>query len=164
MAANSQHALDLLIARCAEDQACHVAFPQLASEWSTLRAGLATGITTNVTNPNTGAHAVADLALVGPSIHDALLTGSAAAQLPLAIRLAYEGKWDQVGQLVPAPPSGGATLLMADESRAPRLGRASTRTRLRARRGNLRPPDGTRQRPGACDAVSLPSNGRGAGE
>ncbi len=115
MAANSQHALDLLIARCAEDQACHVAFPQLASEWSTLRAGLATGITTNVTNPDTGAHAVADLALVGPSIHDALLTGSAAAQLPLAIRLAYEGKWDQVGQLVPAPPSGGATLVMADE-------------------------------------------------
>ncbi len=115
MATNSQHALDLLLERCAEDARCHAAFPQLASEWSTLRAGLATGLITNVTNPDTGAHAVADLALVGPSIHNALLTGSAAGQLPLAIHLAYQGQWDQVGQVVPAPASGGATLLMADE-------------------------------------------------
>ena len=43
MAANSQHALDLLLARCAADAACHRRFPRLASEWSTLVGRLADG-------------------------------------------------------------------------------------------------------------------------
>ncbi|MFI5225416.1 MAG: alpha/beta fold hydrolase [Candidatus Limnocylindrales bacterium] len=115
MAANSQHALDLVVARCAADAACSAAFPRLADEWSTLAAQLATGLTTDVVNPQTGEHAVADLLVVGPSIHNALLTGSAAAQLPLAIHLAYENRWGPATQLVPAPPTGGPSLLMADE-------------------------------------------------
>ena len=49
LAANSQHALDLLIARCAADAACHAAFPDLATEWSTLVAAFAKGVT--VTDP-----------------------------------------------------------------------------------------------------------------
>ncbi len=118
MAVNSQHALDLLLARCEQDAACHAAFPQLAGEWSTLVAGLASGITTDVLNPDTGEPAVLDLGVVGPSVHNALLTEAAAAQLPLAIHLAATGQWDEVGQLVPASdasPSGGSTLLMKDE-------------------------------------------------
>lgn len=115
MAANSQRALDLLITRCAQDTACHAAFPRLASEWSTLATGLANGLTTNVADPASGKLAVMDLAAAGPSVHNALLTGAAAAQLPLAIHLAVENRWDQGGELVPAPPSGGATLVMADE-------------------------------------------------
>jgi pimeloyl-ACP methyl ester carboxylesterase len=115
MAANSQHALDLLLERCSEDPACHAAFPGLAAEWSTLAAQLATGITTDVVNPETGEHAVATLAIVGPGIHNALLTGATAAQLPLAIHLAVQGRWDLASRLVPAPAGGGPTLLMADE-------------------------------------------------
>ncbi len=116
MAATSQHALDLLLTRCAADAACHAAFPVLASEWSTLVAAFAKGIT--VTDPTTGEQGVADLALVGPSIHNALLTGVGAAQLPLAIHRAFEGRWAEVNQLVPAAggsPSAGPTLLMKDE-------------------------------------------------
>ncbi len=42
IAANSQHALDLLLSRCSADAACHAAFPDLAGEWATL-AGLRPG-------------------------------------------------------------------------------------------------------------------------
>jgi pimeloyl-ACP methyl ester carboxylesterase len=117
MAANSQHALDLLLTRCTADAACHAAFPQLAGEWSTLAAQLTSGVTTNVVNPQTGQHAVLNLLGVGPAIHNALLTGTAAAQLPLAIHLAFEDKWDLASQLIPEVSSGGPTLLMSDEIR-----------------------------------------------
>jgi pimeloyl-ACP methyl ester carboxylesterase len=116
MAATSQHALDLLLARCAADPACHAAFPNLAAEWSTLVAAFAKGAV--VTDPSSGTTGVADLATVGPSIHNALMTGAAAAQLPLAIHAAFEGRWAEVSQLVPpsdASPSAGPTLLMKDE-------------------------------------------------
>ena len=116
LAANSQHALDLLLARCAADPACHAAFPNLATEWSTLVAAFAKGVT--VTDPSSGTTGVADLATVGPSLHNALMTEAAAVQLPLAIHLAYQGRWDQGNQLVPssdAAPNAGPTLLMKDE-------------------------------------------------
>ena len=116
MAATSQHALDLLIARCAADPACQAAFPNLATEWSTLMAAFAKGLT--VTDPSSGTTGVADLATVGPSLHHALMTGAAAVQLPLAIHLAFEGQWDQLNQLVPpsdASPGAGPTLVMKDE-------------------------------------------------
>lgn len=116
MAATSQQAMDLLLARCAADAACHAAFPNLATEWSALVAAFAGGVT--VTDPSTGANATADLATVGPSIHTALMTGAGAAQLPLAIHLASLGQWAQVDALVPpsdASPSAGPTLLMKDE-------------------------------------------------
>ena len=116
MAATSQHALDLLIARCAADPACHAAFPNLAAEWSTVEAALTKGIT--VTDADSGTTGVADLAMVGPSIHNALMTEAEAVQLPLAIHLAFEGRWGEVNTLAPpadASPSAGPTLLMKDE-------------------------------------------------
>ncbi len=116
MAATSKQALDLLLTRCEQDEACHAAFPNLAAEWSALVAAFAKGVT--VTDPNSGTSAVADLATVGPSIHAALMTGGSAAQLPLAIHLAAQGQWDRVTELIPpsdASPSGGSTLLMKDE-------------------------------------------------
>ena len=91
-------------------------FPQLATEWSTLVEKLATGITTDVTDPQTGEYAVLDLLDVGPSVHDALMTGSAAAQIPLALHLAAEGRWDAASQVLPAAAEdGGPTRLMAEE-------------------------------------------------
>jgi pimeloyl-ACP methyl ester carboxylesterase len=116
MAASSQHALDLLLDRCAGDRACHATFPKLADEWSALEAAFAEGL--SVTDPATGMKGVASLATVGHSVHNALLTGAAAAQLPLAIHLASEGMWEQVNELVPpsdASPSAGSTLVMKDE-------------------------------------------------
>jgi TAP-like protein len=115
MATNSQAALDLLLARCAKDPACNAAFPELASEWSTLVGQLATGVSTNITDPQTGANAMADLLLVGPSLHDALRTGSAAAQIPLAIHLAFGDRWEVATQLIPATADGGPMLVMAQE-------------------------------------------------
>jgi pimeloyl-ACP methyl ester carboxylesterase len=116
MAATSQGAMDLMLARCEADAACHAAFPDLSTEWSALVAAFAKGM--SVTDPATGQTGVADLATVGPSIHNALLTGAGAAQLPLAIHLASLGRWDEVNQLVPpsdASPGAGQTLLMRDE-------------------------------------------------
>jgi pimeloyl-ACP methyl ester carboxylesterase len=113
--ANSQAALDLLIAKCAKDAACHAAFPKLEIEWQALVASLATVITTNVVNPDTGEHAVADLVGTGSSLHAALLTGDGAAKVPLAIHLASEGRWDLASQLVPPVPGGGAMSVMAAE-------------------------------------------------
>ena len=116
MAASSQRAMDLLLARCAADAACHAAFPDVAQEWSALVAAFAKGVA--VTDSATGQTGVATLAMIGPSIHEALMTGAAAAQLPLAIHLAAGGRFDQVNQIVPlsnAAPGGGETLLMKDE-------------------------------------------------
>jgi pimeloyl-ACP methyl ester carboxylesterase len=115
MAASSQAALNLLLKRCEQEAACHSAFPQVSAEWSALVSQLATGVTTNVDNPQTGGKWVADLTAVGPAIHNALMTEGAAAQLPLAIHLASQNKWDQATQLVPAPATGGPSRLMADE-------------------------------------------------
>ena len=53
--------------------------------------------------------------MLAEAIHTALLTESTAAQIPLAIHLAYEEKWTEAADLIGAPPSGGPTLLMADE-------------------------------------------------
>ncbi len=115
MAVNSQRALDLLLKRCGEDADCHAAFPDLAGEWRTLLDGLATGITTNVVNPDTGEKVVADLMAVGGSLHNALRTGRSAANIPLAIHLAAQGKWDMTGELVPPVGNGIETSLMANE-------------------------------------------------
>ena len=115
IAPNSQQALDLLFSRCAEDPACHAAFPDLASEWSKLVAQLTTGLRTNVVDPQTGEHAVVDLLGVGPSIHNALLTGTAAAQVPLALHLAAENKFELASQLVPPAAIGVSPLVMANE-------------------------------------------------
>ena len=99
MAASSQHAVDQLLKRCEQDAACHAAFPKLGEEWSTVVAAFADGV--SVIDPSTGQPGTADLAMVGASLHGALLTEGAAAQLPLAIHLANQAKWDQVNELVP---------------------------------------------------------------
>jgi pimeloyl-ACP methyl ester carboxylesterase len=116
MAATSGHALDLLLQRCEQDAACHGAFPDVMQEWSALVAAFAKGVT--MTDPATGETGMADLSMIGPSIHAALLTAGTAAQLPLAIHLAAQGQFDRVNELVPpvdARPSAGETLVMKDE-------------------------------------------------
>lgn len=113
MAASSQAALDLLFQRCAEDAACHEAFPQLADEWRALVDQLATPLT--LVDPESGDEAVIDRILFADAFHTALLTESTAVQIPLAVHLAHEGRWIEAAQIISGPPSGGPTLLMADE-------------------------------------------------
>jgi pimeloyl-ACP methyl ester carboxylesterase len=115
LAANSQAALDLLLSRCERDQACHEAYPEIASEWSALLPRLASGIATSVVDPETGAPAVADLLQVGPSLHHALLTGATAAQVPAGIHLAFEGRWEETGDAVPSVSNGLSSQVMAHE-------------------------------------------------
>jgi pimeloyl-ACP methyl ester carboxylesterase len=113
MAASSHAALDLLFQRCAEDTACYQAFPRLADEWAALMDRLATPLT--IVDPESGAEAVIDRIMLADAIHAALLTESTAAQIPLAIHLAQKNQWLEAAEVISAPPSGGPTLLMADE-------------------------------------------------
>jgi pimeloyl-ACP methyl ester carboxylesterase len=113
MAGSSQAALDLLFRRCADDAACREAFPRLADEWTAVLDRLATPVT--ITDPESGEEAVITQVMVADAIHAALLTEQAAAQIPLAIHLMYQEKWIEAATVISAPPSGGPTLLMADE-------------------------------------------------
>ncbi len=113
MAASSQAALSLLIQRCAWDAACHKAFPQLADEWAAVVDRLATPIT--FVDPKSGTASVIGLTDLADGVHAALLTESTAAQIPLAIHLAYQAKWFEATQIIGGPTSGGRTLLMRDE-------------------------------------------------
>lgn len=113
MAASSQAALDLLFQRCADDGACHRAFPRLTDEWDTLMDRLATPL--RIVDPESGDEAVITRILFADAIHPALLTEQTAAQIPLAVHLAYEERWLEAAEVISAPPSGGPTLLMADE-------------------------------------------------
>ncbi|HEX6234453.1 MAG TPA: hypothetical protein VFZ63_15100 [Jiangellaceae bacterium] len=91
IAAKSQAALDLLFQRCAEDAACHEAFPELADEWAALVDRLDTPLT--IVDPESGDEAVVDRILLAEAIHAALLTDSTAVQIPLAVHLAYQEQW-----------------------------------------------------------------------
>ncbi len=113
MAENSQAALDLLFRRCAEDKACKQAFPRLAAEWAAVMHRLATRLV--VVDPDSGEEAVIDQVMLADAVHRALLTESTAARVPLAVHRAYTGQWIHAAQLIGAPPSGGPTLMMADE-------------------------------------------------
>jgi pimeloyl-ACP methyl ester carboxylesterase len=113
MAASSQAALDLLIQRCAADEACQEAFPLLADEWTEVVERFASPV--SIIDPNSGAEAVLDLADVANAIHAALLTESTAAQIPLAIHLTYQEEWIEAAQLIGRTPSDGPRLLMTEQ-------------------------------------------------
>ena len=113
MAANSQAALDRLLGRCTADPTCHQAFPRIQQEWAALVDRLRTPVT--VVDPASGAKASIDLALLADAIHPALLVEATAAQVPLTVHLAQVGRWIEAAQVTSAPPTGGPTLVMADE-------------------------------------------------
>jgi pimeloyl-ACP methyl ester carboxylesterase len=113
IARNSQAALTLLYQRCAQDAACHAAFPRAATEWAALLNRLKTPLT--IVDPASGEKAVIDQMLLADAVAPALLTEATAAQIPLAIHLAQQNRWIEAAQIISAPPSGGPTALMADE-------------------------------------------------
>jgi pimeloyl-ACP methyl ester carboxylesterase len=115
LAPNSQHALDLVVARCAADSLCHAAYPDLAAELKTVLTRLETPIT--VTDPASGLTATIDKTAVAPGIHQALLSASSSSVLPMAIHLAWEGKWMEVASAMTAPSGNDKMLLMSEEIR-----------------------------------------------
>ena len=96
MAASSEAALDLLLERCAADAACGAAMPNLSAEWTAVVAALGVGVDTGLIDPNTGEPGVATLEQAAPGVHQALVDPATAGRLPLAVHLAYEGRWAEV--------------------------------------------------------------------
>ena len=117
IAANSQAALDLAHLALRRGRRLPRGLP--ATRERVVRRSsseLESGVETDVVDPATGQHAVADLLMVGPSLHDALLTGTSRRADPAG---------DPPGVRAPVGPGqpsssrphadGGSSLVMADE-------------------------------------------------
>jgi pimeloyl-ACP methyl ester carboxylesterase len=118
VAANSQHALEILFARCEADSPCSSAFPLVRSELATVLSRLATEpVTTSVPHPWTGDPIVVDASTFANAVHQALLDARFTGELPSVIHSAYLGDWDRVGTAISAalgPPSSNTdTLVMS---------------------------------------------------
>ena len=114
MPANSQAALELLLSRCVADAACNAALPAMPSEWSELQGALATGLETDITDPDTGQPGVATLVDIGPGLHQALLDPSTARVLPYALHLVHDGRFAEAAQAIPQTTGSGDWLAMAE--------------------------------------------------
>ena len=89
----SQQALDEVFARCASDPACHDAFPQLDTEWTTLRASLARSpvIVPPALSP-TGTVVRLDDVLLAAGVHQLLLSADTAVYVPLLVHSLWVAK------------------------------------------------------------------------
>ena len=112
VAANSQHALDGVLNRCAAAAACRTAFPDPRGEMSTVLARLTRSpVTTSFQDPSTGQPAVMTAEFFASAIHNQLLAASTAATVPWLIHRAYEGNYGDLASPNASPLE--ATLLMA---------------------------------------------------
>jgi pimeloyl-ACP methyl ester carboxylesterase len=114
VAASSQAALDSLFARCAADAACHSAYPDVAGEFRAVWDRLP--VTTSVTDPATGRPLVIDRVRLASGVHEALLTATSAARLPMLIHAAFLGRWDEIAGGL-SSGGGGPLLVMSLEIR-----------------------------------------------
>ncbi len=119
IAANSQRALDRLLARCAADRACRAAFPDVATELRAVLERVSTPPFPILTDPATGTRIDVTDEVVRLAIHTSLLDSFSSARLPLGVHLAANGDWDGVAARTSS--SGGAgeskNLLMSAEIR-----------------------------------------------
>ena len=82
----SQQALDAVLARCARNPVCHDAFPQLETEWRTLRASLARSpVSVPPLLSPTGTVVRLDDVMLAAGVHQLLLSADTAAYVPLVI-------------------------------------------------------------------------------
>ena len=82
----SQQALDAVLARCASNPVCDDAFPQLETEWRTLRASLARSpVSVPAALSPTGTVIRLDDAMLAAGVHQLLLSADTAAYVPLLI-------------------------------------------------------------------------------
>ena len=87
-----QRALDLLLAECAAQPACHAAFPDINADLRVLEERIDDGVTVAVTNTRTGARQEVRpvWGMVAEGIRF-LLYGNGGGSLPLQVRRAVEG-------------------------------------------------------------------------
>jgi pimeloyl-ACP methyl ester carboxylesterase len=115
-AASSQHALDLVLDRCAADPACAAAYPNVRDDLARLLAHLAKPRTTGLVDPATGQPVVLTRADVTSLIHASLLTAAQAANLPAGIHMAAADQWQAIQDVFGSGATFASTsLLMTEE-------------------------------------------------
>ncbi|MFL6658576.1 MAG: alpha/beta fold hydrolase [Massilia sp.] len=93
---DGQAALELVFRQCAQDKACHKAFPALASEYAAVSARVAAGgVKLQIPDPRTARPLALDMSserFLG-TIHNVLYSALDARRLPFLIHSAYLGEW-----------------------------------------------------------------------
>lgn len=122
VAPNSQHALDVVLRRCAADSACHAAFPDLSGDLATALTRVQQHpVTTSIPAPGSNEPLVIDEMSLTGAIHGALLDVNTLGSVPLLVHAAGRGEWDRVARMIAAamePESATSeTLLMSIEIR-----------------------------------------------
>lgn len=115
VAANSQRALDDLVARCLADSSCRGTYPNLRDEMATVFSRLdKEPVKTAVVDPATGQPVTVTRDYLAGVIHNRLITAANAATIPSLVHRAWLGDFTDVAQ------SSGAvvpTLVMSLEIR-----------------------------------------------
>jgi pimeloyl-ACP methyl ester carboxylesterase len=115
---SSQRALDRLFARCAADEACRSAFPNLETEFETVLAQLeAAPVDTHVIIPQTRDRLTVTRDVFVNVVHAMLVGEDVAVQLPRLVHRAYQsGDWDSLANIyvnrILAVNSEGMRLIM----------------------------------------------------
>lgn len=95
-----KRAVDLLLAECAADAACHGAFPRLSEELQEVFARVDRGVTVRIADPGHGGTVEVrpSRGLIAEGMRY-MMYGETAAQVPLAVHRAYEGDMTQLVEL-----------------------------------------------------------------
>jgi pimeloyl-ACP methyl ester carboxylesterase len=110
MAANSQHALDLLFGRCDADAACQAAFSDLESEFDAVLERLTEEpVSTTIIHPGSGEPITFDTATFAAGVHSALIDASTSSRLPALLHLAFLEQWDAVAEAIVQAAAGQAS-------------------------------------------------------
>jgi pimeloyl-ACP methyl ester carboxylesterase len=99
--ANSQHALDVLFARCDADPSCDQAFPNLRGEFDSLMRDLQVRpVTTGVRDGASGQPIVFDVETFSEVIHAGLRGDWPTSDVPSLVHAAYGGDWDALARIL----------------------------------------------------------------
>jgi pimeloyl-ACP methyl ester carboxylesterase len=101
LADSSQRAFDLVMARCAQDEKCHAAFPDPHADLAAAFAQLEKQpVETTVWDPAISQPISVTPSLLAGVVHEMLMGATTAAQLPrLLHRVATQNDWDAVAQI-----------------------------------------------------------------
>lgn len=111
VAANSQRALDGVVARCLADPACRTAFPNLREEMAAVFSRLdRQPVRSAAVDPATGQPVMVTRDHLAGVIHNRLVTSTGAATIPLLIHRAWLGDFSEVAQ---SPTTAVPTLVMS---------------------------------------------------
>jgi pimeloyl-ACP methyl ester carboxylesterase len=96
---SSQRALDLVFARCRQDEACRTAFPALDKEFAAIQAQLKKEPASTSLKDAAAQPVVVTSDMFSTVIHYMLMGADTAAQIPrLVHRAAVMGEWDPIGR------------------------------------------------------------------